>query len=228
MAERAPRVGVVDSGLPEALAARVVAARAFVAGPEGGASGTVVADRLGHGSAIAGIIAGLAPQAHLLNAQVFGERLATTPSRIATAIDWLVDEGAELINLSLGLAREHPALAHACERALAAGVVLCAATPARGGPVWPAAIPGVLRMTGDARCAVEEISHLATAQADFGGHVRAPAGVGPSVIAGASVGCAHLSGHIARLLSVRPANLAEVRARLVAQARYHGPERRTG
>jgi hypothetical protein len=94
--------------------------------------------------------------------------------------------------------------------------------------VWPAAIPGVLRMTGDARCAVEEISHLATAQADFGGHVRAPAGVGPSVIAGASVGCAHLSGHIARLISVRPANLAEVRARLVAQARYHGPERRTG
>ncbi len=102
-------------------------------------------------------------------------------------------------------------------------MILVAASPARGAPVFPASYPGVIRATGDARCAVGEISSLATAQADFGAHVR----VEDDAVAGASVGCAHLSACAATFLDQNPgASLDDLRVWLVERATYRGPERR--
>lgn len=226
----AVRVGLVDSGHAPALAARVVSAAAFVIGEDGVRCEAAGPDRLGHGSRLAEIIAACAPRAQLCVAQVFHARLATTAAQVAAAIDWLVAQRVALINLSLGLRAPRPVLAEACARARAAGVLLCAAAPARGEPVYPAAFPGVLRMSGDARCARMEISALGTRYADFGAHVH-PLDGGLTG-SGASVGCAHLSGHIARYLddcraAGRTADEEDVRRWLCAQARYHGPERRS-
>jgi hypothetical protein len=197
------------------------------------------ADRLGHGSAIIDIVHHLAPQARFASAQVFHDRLTTTALQVAAAIDWLVAAGVDLINLSLGLSRPRPALEAACGRALEAGVVLCAASPARGAPVFPAAFDGVWRMTGDARCARHEISCLMTQQADFGAHVSpldSPGqrhGERPPRGSGASMGCAHMSGHIAALLASgsaprqAAARHAWLRERLRQQAHYFGSERRS-
>lgn len=225
----AVRVGLVDSGHAPALAARVASAAAFVLGEDGVRREDAGPDRLGHGSRLAEVIAACAPRAQLCVAQVFHARLATTATQVAAAIDWLVAQRVALINLSLGLRAPRPVLAEACARARAAGVLLCAAAPARGEPVYPAAFPGVLRMTGDARCARMEISALGTRYADFGAHVRPLDG--SLAGGGASVGCAHLSGHIARYLddcraAGRMAEEEDVRQWLQAQARYRGPERR--
>lgn len=94
-----------------------------------------------------------------------------------------------------------------------------------GEPVYPSAYPGVLRMTGDARCSVDEISCLETEFADFGGHVLGFDGV--QARAGASLGCAHMCGHLAKLLQEQPGlKSAEAAAILKQRAVYFGPERR--
>lgn len=193
------RVAVVDSGCSAVHAPRVRAAAAFVIGDGGLDEVPVIEDVLGHGSRVADILLHGAPQAELLVAQVFRERLTTTAAQVAAAIDWAVANGAQLVNLSLGLREPRPALAQACARAVAAGVVLCAAAPARGQAVYPAAFAGVLRVSGDARCAPGELAAIGSAEIDFGAHVR-PLG-GSLTGAGASMACAWLSGLAAQYLA---------------------------
>ena len=222
----AARIAVVDSGCAAGHEKRVRAAAAFVL--DGGDLNAVPvsADALDHGSRVADILLHCAPQAELLVAQVFRERLTTTTAQVAAAIDWAVANGAQLINLSLGLREPRPVLAEACARAAAAGVVLCAAAPARGQAVYPAGFPGVLRVSGDARCAPGELAVIGTAEVDFGAHVRPLDG--SLAGAGASMACAWLSGHAARHLA-DGGGADTLRAWLVEQARYQGvddPRRR--
>lgn len=186
-------VGIVDSGCRPDQMARVRDAWRFGLDHWGKAD----PDSLGHGAQLLDVIARQATAVEFLVAQVFASRLTTTADQVAAAIDWLVEQGADLINLSLGLRDDRPVLRAACERAVASGAILCASTPAQGNAVFPAAYPGVLRMTGDARCQPHQFSSLGTRNADYGGCVR----VGGNDVVGASVGCAHMSGHIARYLS---------------------------
>lgn len=213
-------VGVVDSGWPQALRDRVIAERSFVTGRAD------AQDRVGHGTRTLQAMAALAPQARFVVAQVFGDVLRTDMATVARAVDWVVDEGAEVINLSLGVREDHAPLRLACERAIARGCLLVASTPARGEPVFPAAYPGAIRVMGDARCDPGQHSALLLPHADFGACVLPPDG--DRANAGASLGCAHLSGRVAALLAdgVAPERGAVWRA-LVDSAAFRGPERRT-
>jgi hypothetical protein len=107
-AELAPvRVAVVDSGLdvdhPEFLG-RVALTQSFVGGD--------VTDREGHGTFVAGIIAaaldngegiaGIAFPAQLLVAKVVRGDGTIVPDAEAKGIRWAADNGARVINLSLG------------------------------------------------------------------------------------------------------------------------------
>ena len=105
------RVAVIDSGVdlghPE-LKNRVVAHRSFVGG--------TVADTLGHGTFVAGEIAaiadntngiaGLAPPARLVVAKVVRDDGTISPRAEARAIRWAVQQGARVVNLSLGSTRD--------------------------------------------------------------------------------------------------------------------------
>ena len=224
-------VGLADSGVAEELKAHVVAARAFRAGEDGRvALAEAGPDAHGHGSALARIVLAHAPAAVLVNAQLFGARATASAPAAAAAIDWLVDAGAAVINLSFGLAEDRAPLRAACARALAAGCVLLAAAPARGPHVFPSSYAGVIRVTGDARCAFAEVSALATAQADFGACVHTGTGPGAraGAIAGASIAVAHAAGVVAAALAQSGARGPDAaRAALRDAAVYHGPERRT-
>lgn len=217
------RIGVVDSGC--AATQRVGGEAAFVLADGQLWMAAAEPDRLGHGSCVIDIIRQQAPGADIWSAQVFHDRLTTTAVQVAAAIDWLVEQGVQLINLSLGLRQDRDSLRMACMQALRRGVILCAASPARGEPVFPAAYPGVFRMTGDARCARDQISHLDTEFADFGACVQ-PLRPDPA-LSGASLGCAHLSGRLAGYLcqAGRP-SLSGARQWLIDHASYRGPERR--
>lgn len=221
------RIGIVDSGCRADQLPKVLASAGFTLSEGQLQRVDALADQLGHGSEIVDIIAWEAPEARFLVAQVFRERLATSAGQVAMAIDWLVTQGAQVINLSLGLRPDRDVLALACARALKAGVILCASAPARGAAVYPAAYPGVFRMTGDARCDRGEISYLESEHADFGAHVRPLGASGAGV--GASAGCAYLTGEVARYLRTggRPV-LSRVRRFLIERACYRGPERRVG
>lgn len=215
------RIGVIDSG--HGAHQRVVAGRRFFLQGEGLGEGPLQPDALGHGRAIIEAIAQRAPTAGLYLAQVFDQRGVTSAAQVSAALYWLLERDVRLINLSLGLRQDRPSLRAACAEAVARGVLLCASSPAQGEPVFPASYPGVLRITGDARCSAEQWSWLDSTQADFAACVRGSR-PGPS---GASLGCAALSGHIAAYLLTEPASSnQQLRQWLQAQAHYHGPERR--
>ena len=80
-------------------------------------------------------------------------------------------------------------------------------------------------MTGDARCGRHEISCLNSRFADFGACVRPISeAIGSS---GDSVGCAHLTAHVALYMqNAEKTGFSDVQEWLAQEARYHGPERR--
>lgn len=180
------RVGLLDSGVDPTLEERMTAAASFTGAP-------LVPDKIGHGSALVRIILHYAPEAVLLNAQAFGSRLRTSSENVAAALDWLREEGARLVNMSVGLREDRDVLHEAVAAALDAGMVVVASTPARGAPVFPAGYAGVLRITGDARCGVGEVSALGGEPADYG---ACPRGVDRAA-GGASYAVAHVTGILA-------------------------------
>lgn len=216
------RVGIVDSGFRRSVIGvdRVVESAAIILEDGELYLAETKEDALGHGSSVLEVIAEQAPEVEFIVAQVFRDRLSTTPSQVAAAIEWLVEQGANLITLSLGLRNDREMLRDACELAVSKGVIMVASSPAKGDPVYPAAYPGVFRMTGDARCQPNELSCLKTQYADFGGYVKAANGV-----VGASAGCAYMAGHIARYLSEGGnAKIEDVDQWLQSQAQYFGAE----
>ncbi|MFC8848761.1 MULTISPECIES: type VII secretion-associated serine protease mycosin [unclassified Micromonospora] len=123
-------------------------------------------DEAGHGTMVAGIIAGregtgspftgIAPAARILPVRVLPDTRRTTdeglPAQIGLAIRWAVDQGADVINLSL-VTLPRPELAAAVEYALGKGVVVVAAAGNRQEqqqnlPAYPAAYPGVIAVAG--------------------------------------------------------------------------------
>jgi hypothetical protein len=196
-----------------------------------------VPDPTGHGSRIAALLQ-RERTIDLLLGQVFTSAAPTSGAAVAAAVDWAVAEGANLVHLSLGLAADRPVLGAAIARAIGRGVVVVASVPARRAPaaasaaaaVYPAAYAGVIRGTGDARCAPGELSSLG--EGVFGACPRPPAPAGDEAgssggraVGGASVGAAWVSWAV---LGGPPpaAAVAEVVRRLTAAARYHGAERR--
>lgn len=160
------RVAVIDSGVelshPE-LRSRVVAHRSFVGG--------TVADTIGHGTFVAGEIAaiadnnagiaGLAPPARLVVAKVVRDDGTIPPKAEARAIRWSVQQGARVINLSLGSTRDpsdpdvdgfSPVERRAVQYAVRHGALVVAAVgngndaPQKPWPYasYPAAFPHVL------------------------------------------------------------------------------------
>jgi subtilisin family serine protease len=105
-------IGIVDSGIDAGhpdLAGKIDAQADCIGGScrEGTAR-----DGDGHGTAVAGIaaaktdngagIAGVAPDAHLIVARVLGADGSGITEDINRAIQWVVDKGAKVVNLSLG------------------------------------------------------------------------------------------------------------------------------
>lgn len=218
------RIGVVDSGHAPEQSAFVLAARRFWLEDDGLCEGPLVPDALGHGSAVVSHLLEPAVPVRLCIAQVFGARGQTSALQVAAGIYWLIEQQVALINLSLGLRQDRPSLRRACAAANEAGILLCASSPARGEPVYPASYPQVLRVTGDARCSPGQWSWLDTAQADFGAAPQTQ-----SATAGASVACAALSGHVAAFLHEHPGAAREqVLAYLRGAAFFVGPEQLWG
>ena len=105
------RVAVIDSGVdlghPD-LQPRIAAAKSFVGG--------MPQDTRGHGTIVAGIIAaeldnatgiaGLAPAAELMVAKVVSPGGTIAVEAEANAIRWAVDNGARVVNISLGGLRD--------------------------------------------------------------------------------------------------------------------------
>ena len=157
-------VAIVDSGVdanPQ-FGERVIPGPDLVAGTKPGIPPG--ADCVGHGTAVASIIAaapvpgvsftGVAPAARILSVKISGTDTfptSVTPQGIMDAVQF----GADVINLSLATPDDVPALRKAVEYALSHNVVVVAAAgndseqggvegSEGAGPFYPASYPGVL------------------------------------------------------------------------------------
>jgi hypothetical protein len=223
-------VGILDSGLDDQLINRAAGSAAFqMDGSYNVKQVPAVSVRTGHGSRLARVVLSSIDEIEFLNAQVFTDLGSSSPVVIATGLDWLMDAGAKIINMSFGLNADRSVLRDACVRALAAGIILVASSPPRGSPVYPAAYEGVISVTGDARCAPGETSFLNTPTVQFGACVH-PRGDHPGQpgVSGSSIAAAHLTGSIAKILGSQPEfSPALVIQSVVEQCSYLGVERRT-
>lgn len=155
----APRAGVaplaiLDSGLLSGVGLeRFVAGQYNAVFPERDAS-----DPLGHGTQMALVAAGAvqprgaAPAEEglpLLAVRAFDEDGVTSNFALMRAIDYAIQQGARVINLSWGTSTDSPFLADAVSYAQSKGVILVAAAgnEPTGKPVYPAAYPGVIAVS---------------------------------------------------------------------------------
>jgi subtilisin len=99
------RVGVVDSGLEVShplLAGRV--AQSVAVELEDGEPRVVPddgADLYGHATACGGIILGMAPEVELVSIRVLGADLRGKGAAFAAGLEWAIEQGIQVLNLSL-------------------------------------------------------------------------------------------------------------------------------
>ena len=138
-------VAVLDTGIDknhEDLAGQVIGEVNFTDSP-------TIDDIYGHGTHIAGIIAaksddfgvvGVAPDVRLLNVKVANDRGRCQVSDLAEGIIWAVDNGTNVINISIEIMESSPELEKAVNYAWNQGAVIVAAAGNDGSdnPVYPA------------------------------------------------------------------------------------------
>lgn len=103
----------------------------------------------GHGTHVAGIIARVAPDSKIMPVRVLDANGSGTTLLLAYGIDWAVQNGADVINLSLGAEFDSEVLMQTIAQAQAAGVVVVAAAgnENRSGAEYPASYAGVIGVT---------------------------------------------------------------------------------
>jgi type VII secretion-associated serine protease mycosin len=225
----------VDAGHPD-LAGRVLPGRDYV---DGSTDGRV--DLVGHGTTVASLIAGggdpatgLAPDARILPVRVLDEQNRyQSAATVAEGLVWAVDQGARVVNLSLGGARESSSLADALAYAMAHDVVVVACTGNATGDlteIWyPAREPGVVAVSGlvfsDGAAAAwpESLTGPATALAAPAVMTGARAGGGYRPVQGTSFSSAVVAGAAALVRARWPRlSAADVVNRLVTTAEHLG------
>jgi hypothetical protein len=222
MAENTALIGVVDSGVDAETPFDAARSFRFASGRILEADASV--DAIGHATNTIRLIRSRAPQARFAIAQVFFDSVST-PEAIAVAVDWLVGLNAQLINLSLGTTRHSDLLREACARAHAAGCMLVTSVPSRGPIVYPAAYPGLIRVTGDARCQPGQFSWINSERCDFGASPLpdSQSTSNRSITGGASCATARVSAMLAALLQNGRAP-AQCVAQFAAQCAIQGPQ----
>lgn len=179
-------------------------------------------DDHGHGTAVAGIAAasqngsgtiGVGPEITILAAKVLDSGGLGYISDVVSGIDWAVENGASVINLSLGTTYDSSNLKSAVDRASSSGalVVAAAGNTSGGSLTYPAAYDSVIAVG-----ATDSQDRLASFSA-VGSEIVAPGvsvttswlGGGYSQISGTSASSPHVAGVAAHLISQNISNLRQ-------------------
>jgi type VII secretion-associated serine protease mycosin len=181
------------------------------------------ADPVGHGTAVAGLIAaradtrhpGVAPDAAILPIRVLDdENRYHDSAMVGAAVQWAVDNGADVINLSLGGHYDSAPFAEAIAYAEQHDVLIvaCTGNQHKDEPpeaVWfPARVPDVLAVTSTDQHGDRWRTAVTGAETDLaapGANLTVPkAGGGHKTVTGTSFASAVVSGAAALVRSAHP------------------------
>jgi len=170
-------------------------------------------DPVGHGTACAGIIHQLAPEAELLSVRVIGAGAVGTGEQFVRGLQWVLEQRAPrvpLVNLSLGTIEERFAapLRRLVDQAYCNDVALVAAANNMGAVSYPAQFASLIAVDNQG-FADPLLFHFQRGRPSElvarGVYVKAPkSGGGYQLWTGSSFACPHISAVVARLLSINP------------------------
>jgi subtilisin len=182
-------------------------------------------DVVGHGTACAGIIHGLAPGAELISVRVLGPDNRGKGIVFAAGLDWAIDQGATVMNLSLSSKSDalFAAFHELADRAYFANVLLVSAANNVPGPSYPSLFAAVVSVAAHDLPDPGAYYYNPDPPVEFGAYgvdVRVAWRNGATMIAtGNSFAAPHIAGYAALIRSKHPeASPFEVKAILSATA----------
>lgn len=199
---------------------------------------SIAQDDEGHGTHVAGIAAaaangkfgvGVAPSCRILPVKVLDHEGSGSSVDVARGIEWAVDHGADVINLSLGSSTPSEVIRAAIQYAQAKGVLVVAAAGNDGkyGVDYPAAFPGVLSVgASDAEDVLAAFSNYGPEVdivAPGVGIVSTQLGGSTTMMSGTSMATPFIAGAAALLKAANPQMTADsIAGRLCTTAEDKG------
>ncbi len=138
--KKAVKIGLLDSGISAAR-------RAALGDVHDAWKGDFSSyeDLTGHGTACALLIRKMAPTAKLYNLKIFDGHAATSPGLVLDGIEWCIENGMDVVNVSVAVADTgyYHDFAEVCARAAERNIIIVAAADNLGRPSLPAYIKTV-------------------------------------------------------------------------------------
>jgi subtilisin family serine protease len=167
-------------------------------------------DLYGHGTACAGVIRRLAPAAEIYSVRVLGERLTGKARVVTSGIDWCLEQGMNVVNLSLSTTNEewYDRFQDLCDQAARQRVMLVSALANERKTSYPSEFSGVFSVAATAGDDLERWYANPAPPAEWGapGIDVEVAWLGGStlVATGNSFAAPVIAGHLARLIAAHP------------------------
>ena len=226
---RGVTVAIVDSGLEvghPALHGRVIESIAVeMVDGEPNVIKDDVGDLFGHATACGGIIVGLAPEVELISVRVLGPDLKGKGAAFLAGLEWALERGVDVANLSLSSKSEslYPAFHDVVDRAYFQGLHLVSAANNVPGASYPSLFSSVYSVAAHAVPDPWRLYYNPVPPVEFGAWgVDVPIAWkdgGSTVATGNSFAAPHVAGFVARIVSKhRGLTPFEVKAVLAAVA----------
>ncbi len=196
-----PAVGSVAGGVAVEYDADSGRTR-FVEGPH--------EDLFGHGTACAGLIRRAAPDCEIYSVRVLGARLTGRGSVFAAGLEWAIQNGMHVANLSLSTRRaaQFGMFHQIADAAYFAGMSLVCAVNNVPAPSYPSQFASVISVAAHTRDDPFDLDYNPNPPVEFGApgvDLEIPWTGGGSIRAtGNSFACPHVAGLVARILSKHP------------------------
>lgn len=221
-----PRIAILDSGLAAGhphLAGADIAGFSLVGDEPPLQRAADFSDVTGHGTAATAALLRLVPGVSVLAVRLLDSDLRTTSLVLAEGIRIAADEGARVLNLSLGSQRPEARelLDDAVAHATSLGAICVASAHPRGTELWPADLPTVISAATDRGCPLADLYRTPGPLPRFLAHgfPRPIEGRAPTDnFFGTSFAAVHVSARVLRALAEQPeAGFSDIVGALDAQ-----------